>query len=311
MSNIVLVPLCLFLGFLLRQLGRFPENAPQVLNSFVIHVSLPALVLVQIPALLDMSVIDAAFLLPVSMAWLLFPLSFITFHLMGRKLGWSKAKTGTLVLTAGLANTSFVGFPLLEALIGPHALRIGILVDQPGSFLVVSTVGIATAAWYAGDQVAWQQIARRVLAFPPFLSIVAAVLIWIMGFANADSAHMSVFSKLAGTLVPLALISVGFQLKIGVNVLRRRWRGLLPGLTFKLIFAPIFFLILYVFLLEQRSFASRVTVLESAMAPMITSAIVAAEFRLDAELAQLMVGAGILLSLLTVPAWSFVLSYFF
>jgi len=43
------------------------------------------------------------------------------------------------------------------------------------------------------------------------------------------------------------------------------------------------------------------------MATMITSAVVAAEFDLDGELAQLMVGLSILLSALTISGWAIAL----
>jgi hypothetical protein len=48
----------------------------------------------------------------------------------------------------------------------------------------------------------------------------------------------------------------------------------------------------------------RVTLVEAAMGPMITGAIVAVEHGLDAELCSLLVGAGIPLSLITVPLWA-------
>jgi predicted permease len=43
------------------------------------------------------------------------------------------------------------------------------------------------------------------------------------------------------------------------------------------------------------------------MASMITSAVVATEFNLDTEMANLMVGIGIPLSLVTVPLWNYFL----
>jgi predicted permease len=43
------------------------------------------------------------------------------------------------------------------------------------------------------------------------------------------------------------------------------------------------------------------------MAPMVTSAILAAEYRLNARLANLMVSVGILLSIATTGLWWFIL----
>ena len=69
-------------------------------------------------------------------------------------------------------------------------------------------------------------------------------------------------------------------------------------------------ILLFSMLLSIEGQSLRVLVLEAAMAPMITGAIVATEFDLDSELAQAMVGLGIPLSLLTVPAWWFFLKAF-
>jgi predicted permease len=52
---------------------------------------------------------------------------------------------------------------------------------------------------------------------------------------------------------------------------------------------------------------TRIVFFEAAMAPMIGAAIVATEHRLDPSLTTLMVGIGIPLSFLTVPAWWYVL----
>ena len=54
-------------------------------------------------------------------------------------------------------------------------------------------------------------------------------------------------------------------------------------------------------------FILKVTILEAAMATMITSAVVASDFNLDEELANLMVGISIPISLLSVPLWNYFL----
>jgi malate permease and related proteins len=299
-SNFLTIFVALVAGFLCRRTKKFPTSSASTLNAFVIYISLPALIFEQIPTLLNHTHLGLEVLLPISMAWLLFALSYIVFSRLGAKLHWSRKSIGALTLTAGLANTSFVGFPLLEALIGPEALPIGILVDQPGSFLVVSTLGILVAASYSGRAVKSAEIAKRIVLFPPFLALVLAA-IWSAVGTPAEGLLAPCFTKLASTLVPLALFAVGFQLEARHDVIRRRWRELAWGLGFKLAVAPIVFALFYLVVFQQAGLAARVTLLESAMAPMITSAVVAADFDLDIEIANLMVGVGIPLSLLSVP----------
>ena len=304
MNNFLVIFTCMIAGIFCRRLRNFPANSAQALNAFIIYLSLPALVLSQVPPLAKTINFQGLWWLPVSMAWITFLLSFLFFYFIGKKLKWSHAKIGALILTAGLGNTSFVGFPILEALIGPHAIPIGVLVDQPGSFLVLSTLGIIVASIFSGTQISSKIIFKRIFSFPPFLALISSI-IWVStGLIGVDTL-MPAFSKISSTLVPLALFSVGFQLRFDLHILKKRWIGLSLGLFFKLILLPMFFSIFYLKILGARDLAAHVTVIESAMASMITSAVVATEFNLDTEMANLMVGIGIPLSLITVPIWNY------
>jgi predicted permease len=307
MSNFLVILLCLLMGFLCKNLRHFPANTGLTINSFLIFLSLPGLILSQIPKLFQMGVLGGNWWIPVSMAWIQFGISFLLFYFLGQKLKWSQPKAGALILTAGLGNTSFVGFPLLETLIGREALPIGILIDQAGSFLALSTVGVIVAASCTGEKVQASSIARRILTFPPMIALIAAV-VWSLFGSPGSELLLPVFDKIGSTLVPLALFAVGFQLRIQKHVLQKRWLPLTLGLCFKLVLAPALFAFLYLKLLGGKDLITHVTVLESAMAPMVTAAVVATDFRLDNELANLMVGIGIPLSLVTVPLWSLLFS---
>lgn len=306
MANFIIIFVCLVAGLTFRKFRAFPPNSAQVLNAFVIYISLPAVILAQIPPLLSNITLSSDILIPVSLAWFNFALSFAVFFSLGKLFKWSPPKTGALILTAGLGNTAFVGFPLLEALVGPQAIPLGLLIDQPGSFLVLSTLGITVAALFSGSRVSGKFVIQRVLTFPPFTVLLFAIL-WSLVGTHGHSTLSPVFERLGGTLVPIALFAVGFQLDLNPRVLRKRALPLTYGLSFKLILSPLLFAFLYMKLWRGDDLTTQVTVLEAAMAPMITSAVVATEFKLDSELANLMVGVGIPLSLLTVPLFNYLL----
>jgi predicted permease len=306
MSNFLVIFFCLLAGLVCNKLKSFPANCSLVLNAFIIYISLPALVLSQLPKLFMTMTFSGFWWLPISMAWISFLVSVLIIGTIGKKLKWTKAKTGALILTAGLGNTSFVGFPILEALIGPKAIPIGILVDQPGSFLVLSTLGVAVAALFSGAQMHPIKMAKKVFSFPPFVALIISILWSFLNLKYFDFLSPS-FEKIAMTLVPLALFSVGFQLRIKKSVLIKRARPLILGLFFKLFLMPLLFSFLLLKVLGENELTSQVTILESAMATMITSAVVATEFNLDSELANLMVGISIPLSFLTVPLWNYFL----
>ena len=312
MTNFIVIFICLLAGILCKRLRQFPHQAPQVFNSFIVYITLPALVFSQVPRMLVNLDFSSNWWLPVSMAWICFVLSYFIFSFIGKKLHWKDGKTGALILTAGLANTSFVGIPLLEALIGKEAVPIGLLADQPGSFLVLSTLGIVVAALYSGAKITPGFIAKRIFTFPPFIALLITVFWFIfIGRSYPESLEgiYASMDKIAATLVPLALFSVGFQLHFDLEVFKRRWIPLSLGLSFKLLIFPAFFAFLYLKVLNGNDLVTHVVVLESAMATMITAAVVANEFNLDNEISNLMVGLSIPLSLLTVPLWKYFLGF--
>ncbi len=56
--------------------------------------------------------------------WIMFALSAAVFRLLGHLAKVSRRTSGALIITAGLANTSFVGLPMIETFYGVKDLRI-------------------------------------------------------------------------------------------------------------------------------------------------------------------------------------------
>ena len=303
MDSILLIFLCLLAGLGLQRVAAFPKNGHTALNQFVIYVALPALALFYIPKI----AISYHLLYPLGIAWIGFLLSFLFFYFIGKRMGWSKKLTGCLILTAGLGNTSFVGFPIIEALYGEEGLKTAIIVDQPGTFVVMATLGIITAAIFAKGKPNSKDILSKILFFPPFIAFVIAFTMNLLKF-DFSSELQTVFQKLGATVTPVALVSVGLQLKVDRQ--SQHWKFLSLGLLFKLLITPLFFVILYKILLHGKGLVVDVSIMESAMAPMITGAILASNYGLKPKLSSMMVGIGIPLSFLTLTFWYFILNTF-
>lgn len=294
MNNLILLILCFIAGMLLRSFKRMPDNAPATLNSFIIHVSLPALALLYIHNLS----FSGDVLLVALMAWLVFGLSAGFFWFVGRWLHLPRATVGALVLVGGLGNTSFFGLPMVEAFYGKEGLTVAIIADQLGSFFVLSILGITVAGIYSSGRPTAAEIVKRIALFPPFIALLMALLLIPLEYA----AWFSVLLKRLGdTLAPLALLSVGLQLRLGH--LAGNARNLAIGLGFKLLLAPLAIYLLYVQLLGAHGQTIQVTLFEAAMPPMITAAIIATEHDLDPELSTLMVAVGLIISFITLSIW--------
>jgi predicted permease len=75
------------------------------------------------------------------------------------------------------------------------------------------------------------------------------------------------------------------------------------GLGYKLVLAPILIALVYIGVMGFRGPTIQVTLFESAMAPQIGGAIVAAQYGLNAQLISLLVGVGTVRSFVTLPLW--------
>ncbi len=300
MDSLVLLIFCLLAGVLLQRVPSFPPNAALTLNQYVLYAPLPALALYHIPE------ISGGFelLYPIAVAWICFAVAWVFFGALRRTFGWSRKLTGCLILTAGLGNTSFVGFPVIEAAYGKDALGTALLVDQPGSFVVLSTLGIIVATLYSRHQVETATMVRKILLFPPFIGFAVAVLMNVADLHFPESVRGGLL-RIGNSVTPVALLAVGLQLRIEKR--SKHWGFLGLGLVFKLLIAPAVIFLIYVVLLDGTGRVVRVSVLESAMAPMITASILASSHGLKPRLANMMVGVGIPLSLLTVAIWYYVL----
>jgi predicted permease len=304
MYNVALLALCLALGVVLRYFKAVPENTAPVLNGFIINISLPALILLHVHQLRP----SFELLYPVLMPWVMFAVGFMFFRVAGHFVRWTPQSIGALILTGSLANTSFVGLPMIEAYYGNdnNELALGMLIDQLGTYLVLSTVGILVAVLYSSSgQASLAAVGKKILTFPPFLALVAALAL-ASGPVELPQGVDEVLERLGATLTPLALVSVGYQLRL--SEIKGRFGQLSTGLLYSLVLAPAFILVFFSGLTGGAGGRiMHITVFEAAMPPQIGAAIVAMEHKLEPALVALMVGIGIPLSFLTLIGWYYFL----
>jgi predicted permease len=292
MSALLMLFVCLTLGVLVRRFANPPAGIVPGINWWVIYVALPALVLELIPRVR----FDAQLWFPVAAMGVVFGGAWLLFGLLGPRLGWPRERIGALILVCGLGNTSFMGYPMMEAMHGKEGLGLAVVADQLGCFPLLASAGIVVASIYAGRQPQPALIVRRILTFPAFVALVIGIAAGALG--GWPTSLDSVFTPIGATLTPLALFSVGLQFKLHAG--QRMAGAVTLGLGWKMLLAPVL-----CWLIGTAAGVGGLTltvgVLQAAMAPMISAAILADEYGLDPSLANTVLGAGIVLSLLTVP----------
>lgn len=293
MGNLFVILICLVIGLLLQKDRRLPDSLAPSLNTYVIYVALPALILFEIQHL----VLDARAFLPVVFAWLMMFASAFFIWVVAKRAGWSRSVTGALMLTVPLGNTGFVGIPLVEALLGKEAVAYAILYDQFGTFIALNTLGSFIAAYYSGGSTSWKSLARVIASFPPFIALLVAFITLPLHFPDWFS---SVLQRISSTLVPVVMVAVGLQWRLRLE--RDIVGPLAVGLIATLFLTPLLAWSLLQFL-GISGLAAQVVVLEAAMPAMISAGVLAMNYQLAPRLASSLVGYSLLLSLVTVWAW--------
>ncbi|MBB6242117.1 AEC family transporter [Rhodanobacter sp. MP1X3] len=298
MSALLLLFVCLVLGVLVARFAKPPAGIVPGINWWVINVALPALVLELIPKV----TFDPQLWFLVATMWITFFGVWLVFGLLGPRLGWSRGRIGALVLVCGLGNTSFMGYPLMQALHGREGLTLAVVADQLGCFPLLASAGVMVASIYAGRTPQPGTIVKRILTFPAFVSLVIGIVVGRLGGwpAGLDS----VLVPLGATLTPLALFSVGLQFKFRLG--KHELGAVSAGLGWKLLLAPLLCLAVGR-LAGVHGLVLTIGVLQAAMAPMISAAILADEYDLDPSLANTILSVGTVLSLATIPLGNWML----
>ena len=290
----------LALGMAFARLKVLPANAAETLNLVVLYVCLPAAILIYVPRLH----VDASLAGLIATPWLLAVATVVLVMLATRLFRFRRDETAVLLLCVALGNTSFIGYPMVRALLGEHALPYAVVYDQFGTFVLLSTFGLYVLAKYGGDAPPTaRQILLRIVKFPPVWALVAGLAVmpeqppaWIA----------AALQKLADALLPLVMLAVGLSTQLKLP--RDEVKPLATGLLLKLLVMPALALPLAL-LFGMRGEMLQVNVLESAMPTMITAGALAIAHNLAPRLAAALVGYGILLSLATLPGWAWALSW--
>lgn len=294
MINFVLIIVCIAAGMVFKSTKTIHPDAHKGINTWIIYLGLPAVSFKYLPKVewsLEMLFPILSTVLIAFGSW-----AFMMFY--SRMKNYSARSRSTLELGSGYSNTSFIGFPLIAAFYGEQYLSIAIICDQT-MFFMLSTMGIVAAVkgGSRSGKVSSRFILKRLFTFPPFLGCISALV--LPQLINLDFAT-PLFDKLAATVIPLALFSVGLQLKFGA------WRKLIPqistSLLYKLILAPVMILVLALIFGIQGDIA-KISIFEAAMPTVVTASIIAEQFRLNTKLINLIIGISITIGFVTSAIW--------
>lgn len=299
----------LIAGLLAARYRLVGSAAPQRINTFIINIALPAMILLSVPALR----LDASAMVPVAASWSVILGSALAVWSLGTYRGWSRQSMGALLLVVPLTNSAYLGLPLLNVLTNDTVTAYGAFYDQLGNFLALSLYAPLVVAVYANTDdsdhaFSLGRTLKTLLSFVPFPVLLLSVL-----FLSADTLPgwtRAPLSMLASLMGPLAAFIVGFSLKFSVP--KTLWEPLVAGLGLRLILGPLIALLV---VSAMRPHAPGMvepvlvaSVLQAAMPSMITAGLMGIAAGFSERLIIAMISLSTLLSVGTLTALFLILT---
>ncbi|MCT1529780.1 AEC family transporter [Sphingobacterium daejeonense] len=303
MSNFILIIFCLSAGIISRKFNWVAKDGFKALNAWVLYFGLPAISFNFLPKLQWDNSLLFTMLGPI----IVLSGSILFFYILEKVTKISKRTSHTLMLIAGLSNTSFVGFPLITAYFGVEALPIGIVSDQM-TFFLLSTVGVIVAmkgSLKKNKKVDFLFILKRVFTFPPLIGCLLALsLPRIIDLSSLDE----FFRILGSTVSPIALFSIGLQLNFAI--VKTEVPNIIYALLYKLIIAPGIVALIAIWL-GLNGEIPQVSMFEMAMPSLVATSIILSQFKLNSKVGNSVIGLSIPIGLLTTYMWYHLLTTYF
>jgi malate permease and related proteins len=268
MSPVFTLILIVVVGILLRRLHVLSTQDATSIRKVVFNVSLPALTFISLYS--NPIPMKALWLIPGVIA--IQAVGYLTFRLV--PVGYRET-----VFSGFLGNTGFMGYPVVQAILGQAALPLAVIYEQTHSFMVFST---------------WVHKNARSFINPP---LVAMLLALVLKRVPLPLFFTDACKFVGNSTSPLAMLFVGLTVEMEFN-----WRSLIPA-GIKLALIPAMALALTLILPVAGDIRSAF-IIQSAMPTMVASVVYGAEIGLDVQKLSRNVIVSTLLFPLTILFWA-------
>lgn len=283
-------------GLVLEQRRIVNKSHADLMLKIVIKVGLPLLILASISNIrlsAELGLLPLACMLTILCTW---PLAVIAGHVL--KL--PRPTLGVMVIGPLMLNLAFV-YPFVIVTFGAEGFALLALFDF-GNALLMLTLVYVLSCWYGSEPSHWQRILKGMITFPPFLALLAALLLNVSGQAIPAAVNDSIINvgKIIMLLVPVALaIYLDTRLMFSSAALTAVGLRIGGGFLLGLLWIELFDL----------EGLTRVIVLIGSIAPVgFTCLVFAAQQKLDKEFAASLASTSLIISLILLPVMLYLLS---
>ena len=287
-------------GVLLRRFAVLRRDDAGILHRVIIYVALPALIFTSVvSAPLSSELLRAA-----GVAWAVSLTGLATAWELAHALRLPPKVTGGFVLVAALGNTGYLGYPIVQAVLGDRWLAPAVFYDVFGTVAVLFTIGIAVAARH-GEHKGRVNVIKEFLTFPAMIAVLVALAYRFVPWSGVVSTTVMDWTGVASKMaMPLIMISLGVSLDF--SVLRGSAKALGAVAGIKLLVLPA--LAVGIAIMSRNRVDIRMLALQAGMPSVMLSLVVGERFKLDTGFIAAAILVTMIGSLVTVPLAQLLLS---
>ncbi len=244
MEVILEIIILILSGYFLKVLNILKEEDSKVLSRVVIYLTMPSTIFLVILKNLNPCQISS-FLKLMVIIILTFSLCGLLAYILGRFIKLDKKSLGGLILVCMLANTGFLGYPIILGMFGEHGLVRAIFCDMVSVFITMVLGSYVGIKFGSGEG---KNVFVEMIKFPPLVTGVLSILLVIIGFklSYLPNFILKSINYLSSATVPCIMISLGLSLSpraiqysLSISGLACLFRFLLSP-TFAYLFSIIF-----------------------------------------------------------------------
>lgn len=296
----------MILGFFLKKKDILSESFLNSANTLIFQVALPAKLFLDTATTDFTQSFDPKFLLLAIGGTLLF---FGLFWVIGNAVIKEPRKVGAFVHGAIRGNYVYIGFPLIQNILGTSALPAEAMLAS--AFILplynILAVIILTVTNHPGEKIDVRNVLKQIITNPMIVGILAGLPFSFLGtFAGFELpfAINKSLSYLGSLATPLALLVIGANTKI--TAIASNMKSVVMACVFRLILQPLLIVPLAL-LLGLGSNAVLVLFIVFGVPAAANVYIVTKKMGGDADMASGIIVVSIIMSLFTLTAGIFIL----
>jgi len=304
LSQVLVLFILMALGFLCFKLKIAPKEAAAYFSSFGMKIALPCLILGSFLRPFTRELLGEAGI-ALGVAFFVYGFAFLIAWSYPYLLKMKGPERGVHRYALVVSNSGFMGFPVIEAVLGSFYLFHVAIFNVPLGLLAFS-VGIWLIAKETGKGLA---LSWKFFVNPPVVATIAGFFIFLFSITLPAPLEQGI-KLIGGMTTPLFMVIIGISIaQTDIKRIFGRWQIYLTTFM-RLFFIPIL-LAVFCYLIGIRGNLLVLSVLLTAMPIASTTTVIAAMHDVAVEEASSMVAFSTLLSAATIPLMVLTIHHFF